>query len=184
MLVGRFYKPSDKMLFITLLGFVILSLVIILFNSFIYLEVIIVNIMVFCLLSIFFKEFFFYSLNWIVILLLLLHTWETIDIKLNNFKYYYSFEPLTKYECLAAYNLDKNEISQNVHCKYGLSNNEKEEINTYMEKNKDLIKHLKKLGCHSIEFSEKYIQFWYDDIVIDLKKIDDNTIVYETNGLK
>ena len=86
MLVGRFYKPSDKMLFITLLGFAILSLVIILFNSFIYLEVIIVNIMVFCLLSIFFKEFFFYSLNWIVILLLLLHTWETIDIKLNNFK--------------------------------------------------------------------------------------------------
>jgi hypothetical protein len=113
----------------------------------------------------------------------LLHTWETIDIELNKFKYYYSFEPLTKYECLASYNLDKNEISPNVHCKYGLSLNEKEEINTYMEKNKDLIEHLKKLGCYSIEFSEKYIQFWYDDFVIDLKKIDDYTIVYETSDL-
>jgi hypothetical protein len=183
MLFGRFYTPSDKLLFISLLGFVILSLVIISFNSFIYLEVIIVNIIVFCLLSLFFKEFVFYSINGIVILLLLLHTWETIDIELNKFKYYYSFEPLTKYECLAAYNLDKNEISPNVHCKYGLSLNEKEEINTYMEKNKDLIEHLKKLGCYSIEFSEKYIQFWYDDFVIDLKKIDDYTIVYETSDL-
>ena len=33
------------------------------------------------------------------------------------------------------------------------------------------------------EFSKKNIQFWYDDIVIDLEKIDDNTIVYETSDL-
>ena len=183
MLFSRLYRPSDKQLFITLLGFAILSLLIISFNSFIYLGAIIVNIIVFCLLSLLFKEFVFYSITWIVILLLLLHTWETIDIKLNKFKYYYSFEPLTKYECLAAYNLDKKAISQNVHCKYGLSLSEKKEINTYLSKNKDLIEHLKNLGCYSIEFSEKNIQFWYDDIVIDLKKIDDYTIVYETSDL-
>jgi hypothetical protein len=84
---------------------------------------------------------------------------------------------------LAAYNLDKNSISQNVHCKYGLSLSEKKEINTYLKKNKDLIEHLKNLDCYSIEFSEKYIQFWFDDIVIDLNKIDDHTIVYETSDL-
>ena len=183
MLLDRFYKPSNRMLSFTLIGFAILSLVIILSNPFIYLSVIIVNIIVFCLLGIFFKKFVFYSVNWIVILLLFLHTWEKIDINLNKFKYYNSFEPLTKYECLAAYNLDKNSISQNVHCKYGLSLSEKKEINTYLKKNKDLIEHLKNLDCYSIEFSEKYIQFWFDDIVIDLNKIDDHTIVYETSDL-
>lgn len=180
---GKFYRPSDKQLFITLLGFSVISLVIISFNSFIYLGVIVINIIAFCLLSLFFKKYVFYSINWIVILLLLLHTWETIDIKINKFKYYYSFEPLTKYECLAAYNLNKKAISQNVHCKYGLSLSEKKEINTYLNKNKDLIEHLKNLGCYSIEFSEKYIQFWFDDIVIDLNKIDDDTIAYETSDL-
>jgi len=120
MLFGILNRPSDKQIFITLLGFSIISLVIISFNSFIYFEVIVVNIIVFCLLSLFFREFNFFSINWIVILLLLLHTREKIDINLNKFKYYNSFEPLTKYECLAAYNLDKKIISQNVRCKYGL----------------------------------------------------------------
>ena len=183
MLFGILNRPSDKQIFIILFGFAILSLVIISFNSFICFGVIVVNIIVFNLLSLFYKEFVFYSINWIVILLLLLHTWEKIDINLNKFKYYNSFEPLTKYECLAAYNLDKKIISQNVHCKYALSLSEKKEINTYLKKNKYLIEHLKNLGCYSIEFSEKYIQFWYDDIVIDLEKIDDNTIVYETSDL-
>jgi hypothetical protein len=183
MLFGILNRPSDKQIFIILFGFAILSLVIISFNSFIYFGVIVVNIIVFSLLSLFYKEFVFYSINWIVILLLFLHTWEKIDINLNKFKYYISFEPLTKYECLAAYNLDKNSISQNVHCKYGLSLSEKKEINTYLKKNKDLIEHLKNLDCYSIEFSEKYIQFWFDDIVIDLNKIDDHTIVYETSDL-
>lgn len=118
-----------------------------------------------------------------MILLLLLHTWETTDINLNKFKYYNSFEPLTKYECLAAYNLDKKIISQNVHCKYGLSLIEKKEIYTHLKKNIYLIKHLKNLGCYSIEFSEKYIQFWFDDMVIDLNKIDDYTFVYENSDL-
>lgn len=183
MLFGKLYRPSDKQLFITLLGFSIISLVIISFNSFIYSGVIVVNVIAFCLFSLFFKEYVFYSINWIVFLLLLLHTWETIDIKINKFKYFYSFEPLTKYECLAAYNLDEKAIYQNVHCKYGLSLSEKKEINTYLKKNKDLIEHLNNLGCYSIEFSEKYIQFWFDDIVIYLNKIDDYTIVYETSDL-
>jgi hypothetical protein len=183
MTFGRFYTLSDKLLFISLLCFAILSLAIILFNSFIYLEVIIFNIILLFILIIFYKKFVFYSMIGIVILLLLLHTWETIDIKINKFKYYYSFEPLTKYECLASFNLDKNEISQSVHCKYGLSHNELEEINTYMAKNKCLIEHLKSLGCYSIEFSENYIQFWYGDMVLDLKKMDDYTIVFETSDL-
>lgn len=179
MLLDRFYKPSNRMLSFTLIGFAILSLVIILSNPFIYLSVIIVNIIVFCLLGIFFKKFVFYSVNWIIILLVLLHTWKNIDMKLNKYKYYYSFEPLTKYECLTAVNLDKKEISKNVHCKYGLSQNEKKEINIYLKKNKDLFEHLKNLGCYSIEFSDNHIQFWYYDNVIDIKKIDDNTIMYD-----
>ncbi len=184
MLFRRFRKPSEKILFFTLLGLAILSSVIILFNPFIYLEVIIINIIVFCLISIFLKEFVFYSINWIIILFILLNTWKTIDININKFEYYYSFEPLTKYECLAAYNLDKKEISKNVYCKYGLSINEKEAINKYIKRNKELIQHLKKLGCYRIDFSENHIQFWYNDIVIDLEKIDNNTIVYETSELK
>ena len=68
MLFGILNRPSDKQIFITLLGFAILSLVIISFNPFIYLGVILVNIIVFCLLSLFYKEFVFYSINWIVIL--------------------------------------------------------------------------------------------------------------------
>ena len=59
MLFGILNRPSAKQIFITLLGFAILSLVIISFNPFIYLGVILVNIIVFCLLSLFLESLTF-----------------------------------------------------------------------------------------------------------------------------
>jgi hypothetical protein len=59
MLFGILNRPSAKQIFITLLGFSIISLVIISFNSFIYFEVIVVNIIVFCLLSLFLESLTF-----------------------------------------------------------------------------------------------------------------------------
>lgn len=183
MLLSKFYKPSDKTIFITLSVFAILSFVIILFDSFIYREVIIINIIAFCLLSIMFKEFVFYAINWIVILLVLLHSWKTIDIKLNKINYYNSFKPLMRYECLAGYDLRTMTISPTIQRKQVLSKNEKEKINACIKENSKLIEHLKNLGCNSIDFSKNNLQLWYNDIVIDIDKIDDHTIVYETSDL-
>jgi uncharacterized membrane protein len=184
MLLDRFYKPSNKMLFISLFGFVVLSVIITLLNPYIYSEAIMVNIIVFFLLGVFFEKVIIYSINWIIILFCLLYTWETIDIKINKSKYYYSFEPLMKYKCLGSYNFAKKEISQNVHCKTGLTNNESEEITTYLKNNEKTVEHLKHLGCYLIEFSENHVQFWYNDIVIDVEKTKNNTITYEISELE
>lgn len=184
MLLSQCFKPSERKLFIASIGFAILSLLIILFHPMIYLEVIISNIAIVCLLSILIRKFIFYSIMWIVILLLLLYRWETIDIELNKFKYYHSFEPLTKYQCLAAFRVDIKEISQNVHCQYGLSVRDKKEVNTYLKENNELVEHLRKLGCYRIDFSKNFVQLWYDDVVIDVKKLDNNFIVYEISDLK
>ena len=184
MLLDRFYKPSNKLLITSLLGFVVLSVIITLLNSYIYWEVIMVNIIVFFLLGVFFKKVIFYSINWIIILFCLLYTWETIDIKINKSKYYDVFEPLMKYKCLASYNFAKNQISQNVHCKTGLTNNEREEINTYLKNNEKTIEHLKHLGCYLVEISENFVQFIHSDIVIDVEKTKNNTITYEISELE
>ena len=56
MLLDRFYKPSNKMLFIPLFGFVVLSVIITLLNPYIYSEVIMVNIIVFFLLGFLFEK--------------------------------------------------------------------------------------------------------------------------------
>jgi hypothetical protein len=86
MLLDRFYKPSNKMLFISLFGFVVLSVIITLLNPYIYSEAIMVNIIVFFLLGVFFEKVIIYSINWIIILFCLLYKWETIDIKINKSK--------------------------------------------------------------------------------------------------
>jgi hypothetical protein len=184
MLLDRFYKPSDKFLLLTLLSFVIFSGIVIILNPFIYLEIITSNIIVFFLLGVFFEKVIFYSIYWIIILLCLHYDWEITDIKINKSKYYYSFEPLMKYKCLGRYNFAKKEISQNVHCKTGLTNNESEEIITFLKNNEETLEHLKRLGCYSIEFSENFAQFWYNDIVINIEKNNINEINYYISELE
>lgn len=108
-------------------------------------------------------------------------TWKTIDIKINKSKYYYALQPFLKYPCLAAYNLDSKQLELSVHCNSELSNSDKNEINSLLQNNKELLSHLKQMDCYSINFSENWIQLWCNDRVIDIKKSGDNSIEYETS---
>jgi len=165
-------------------GFVILSILIFILNTYIFFELILINFIVFFLLGVFFKKAIPYSLYVIIILFGLYGTRETIDININKSKYYYSFEPLMKLECLAEFHLIEEKVYQNIHCKNKLTEYENEEIITHLKKNEKTIKHLKKMGCYSIEFSENLIQLWCNDAVIDIWKSDNNKIIYETSELK
>jgi len=83
MLLDRFYEPTDKISYLTVILAVILSSIIIIINPFIYYEVIIVNIITFILLNLFFKNFTPYTIIWIIVLCYSLSSWETIDISFN-----------------------------------------------------------------------------------------------------
>lgn len=184
MLLDRYYKPNDKLGYFIFFGFVILSAIVILLNPFLYLYVIVINIIIFFLLGFFFNKFIIYSINWIIILLCMLSTWETIDIKINKSRFYYSFQPLMKYNCFAGYNLDTEKIECSIHCKsLNLTKEDSTELVVLLKQDKT-IKHLKNMGCTSINISENFVQFWYMDVVIDLSKANNNSIIYEISDLK
>lgn len=183
MLLDRFYKISEKTLNISTIGLLLITIVMILYFSFFYFYIILINIFVFFFLALFFKKFIFYSVSWIIILVCLLSSWETIDTRMNKSKYYNTFQPLMKYECIAGYDFTNEQITQNVHCK-SMNITEKDSIKTckLYNNNNTTVKHLKQLGCYSVTVSENLIQLWYDDFVIDLKK-DNNKIHYHINEL-
>jgi len=176
-----FSSLSKKIQNLILLGFIILSSIILFFNPGIFTLILVANILAAIPLMILSKKVNTYFVLWLFILFSLKMTWKTIDIKINKSKYYYALQPFLKYPCLAAYNLDSKQIELNVHCKNELPTREKLEINALLQQNKELMSHLKQMDCYSINFSENWIQLWCNDRVIDIKKSGDNSIEYETS---
>jgi hypothetical protein len=86
-----------------------------------------------------------------------------------------------KYECLINSISNDNKLSNIVCCKKDLTKHDREEINNYFKANEKILEHLKNLGCYSIEFSNNFIQLWYSDVIIDISKAPDNSIIYEIN---
>lgn len=183
MLLDRYYKFNVKTLNISTIGSLLITIVMILCYSFFYFYIILINIFLFFFLALFFKKFILYSVSWIVILVCLLFSWETIDIRINKSKYYNTFQPLMKYECIAGYDFTNEQITKNVQCEsMNITENDSIKTRKLYNNNSTTIKHLKQLGCFSVDVSENLIQLWYDDFVIDLKK-DNNKINYYINEL-
>lgn len=184
MILNQFIKKSSKRAPFILLAIVILSAIIILLSPGLYFYVIITDIVCYSLFALFFKDLIFLSICCIVITLRLLFTWETIDIEINKSRYYNTFQPMMKYDCLAGFDLINGSIDQNVHCKtLGLSQNDSTMLVAFI-KNDKTINHLKRIGCYKIETGQNFIQFWYTDDVIDIMKTKDNKIVYEVSLLQ
>ena len=184
MLLNQFIKKNNERAPFILLAIVILSAIIILLSPGLYFYVIITDIVCYSLFALFFKDLIFLSICCIVITLRLFFTWETIDIEINKSRYYNTFQPIMKYDCLAGLDLINGSIDQNVHCKtLGLSQNDSTMLIAFI-KNDKTINHLKRIGCYRIEIGQNFIQFWYADDVIDIMKTKDNKIVYETSPLE
>lgn len=59
MLLDRYYKPNDKLVYFIFFGFVILSVIVVFLNPFLYLYVIVINIIIFFLLGFFLINFLY-----------------------------------------------------------------------------------------------------------------------------
>jgi len=182
MLLDKFYKPDNK-LNLVLISIVLSSAILIYLQSHLYSIIIISNIIIFLLLGIFFKKFIYFSIIFTIVLFDWYSNWQTIDIEINKSKYYYSLEPLIKYECLTNSISKDNKLSNIVCCNQAIANFELEEINKHFKRNEKILEHLQNLGCYSIEFSDNLIQFWYSDMVIYISKGPDNSINYDKSVL-
>jgi len=178
MLLDKYYKFNEKSLYISIISSLLITFVMILCFSFFYLYIILINIFLFFFLALFFRKIIFYSVNWIIILLSLLYSWETIDIIINKSKYYNTFQPLMKYESIAGYDFTNEQITKNVQCKsMNITEEDRIKFSKLFNNNNIIIRHLKQLGCNSIEVSENFVQLWYNNIVINIEK-DDNINYY------
>ena len=183
MLLDRYYKFSEKSLLILTASLLLLTTLLILYFSFFYLYIIQTTICLFFLLALSFKKFIFYSANSLFILVLLLYSWDSIDILINKSNYYTAFEPLTTHECIAGYDLINEKITQNIHCNsLNITKNDSLRFSQLYNKNNNTIKHLKQLGCYSVEVWENSVQLWYDDWVINIEK-ENNTLNYSISEL-
>lgn len=184
MKLNRFNKINNRQAEFILLGIIILSAIIIVIESFLLSYVIITDIILFLLLAIFIKDSLFLQFFLIISSVQLFYLRETIDIEINKSRYYNTFQPMMKYDCLAGFDLINGSIDQNVHCKtLGLSQNDSTMLVAFI-KNDKTINHLKRIGCYKIETGQNFIQFWYTDDVIDIMKTKDNKIVYEVSLLE
>jgi hypothetical protein len=89
-----------------------------------------------------------------------------------------------KNECFAGYNLRTDEIDRNVHCA-SLNMNKDDSTSLLIKlRNDKQTRHLKKLGCNSIEISDNFLQLWFIDFVITIEKSADNSISFELSQLE
>jgi hypothetical protein len=184
MKLNRFNKINNRQAEFILLGIIILSAIIIVIEPFLLSYVIITDIILFLLLAIFIKDSLFLQFFLIISSVQLFCLRETIDIEINKSRYYNTFQPMMKCDCLAGFDLINGSIDQNVHCKtLGLSQNDSTMLVAFI-KNDKTINHLKRIGCYKIETGQNFIQFWYTDDVIDIMKTKDNKIVYEVSLLE
>jgi hypothetical protein len=183
MLLDRYYKISEKSLIIFTVCLLSITAVMIIYFPFFYLYIIQTTISLLFLLAFSFKKFIFYAVNCLFVLVLLLYSWDSIDIIINKSNYYNTFEPLTAQECIAGYDLIKEEITQNVHCtSLNLTKKDSLHFNKLYNNSNNTIKHLKQLGCYSVEVWENSVQLWYDDWVVNIEK-ENNTLHYSISQL-
>jgi hypothetical protein len=183
MLLDNFFSPRNIIIYSIVFFLITVSTLVVLLNPFIYFEVIVFNAITFFILGISFRKFSFFSASYIIILFCLLHEWGSIDVQINKSKYYHSFQPLMKNECFAGYNLRTDEIDRNVHCA-SLNMNKDDSTSLLIKlRNDKQTRHLKKLGCNSIEISDNFLQLWFIDFVITIEKSIDNSISFELSHL-
>jgi len=117
-----------------------------------------------------FRKCALYSVVCILITLLLLNEWPEIDMALNQTKYYKTFSPLMKNPCIASYDLASGKVSRSVFCKNThLTNLEQHVIKNLDVQHNATVRHLKQMGCYSVNISDNYIQLWCKDEVFGLK---------------
>lgn len=107
----------------------------------------------------------------IVISVIFLLNWPRLDFQMHKGKYYSSFESLSKFPCVAGYNLIENKWEKTHTCQFIYSNNKDSmEINKLLLDKRSLFNYLKKIGCIQIEVSNQMIQYWFKNEVITLEK--------------
>jgi hypothetical protein len=82
-----------------------------------------------------------------------------------------------KNDCFAGYNLRTDEIDRNIHCA-SLNMKKDDSVSLLLKlKNDKYTRHLKNLGCSSIEISDNFLNLWYKDFVINIEKSPNNSII-------
>jgi len=167
-----------------LLSTAILLAICLLFSySYYYLTIIWINVAIAVLFAVLFRKLLFYSVFWGLTLISLLSDWETIDIQLNKNKYYCFFAPLINIECISGYDFSAGRLTKSYHCnKFNISKEDSMLFEKKYSPNNELIIHLKKLGCLSIESSKNMIQLYYPKFVFDIVMID-GVVNYEVSEL-
>jgi len=184
MKLNRFNKINNRQAEFILLGIIILSAIIIVIEPFLLFYVIITDIILFLLLAIFIKESLFLQFFLIISSVQLFYLRETIDIEINKSRYYNTFQPMMKYNCLAGFSLIEGQIDKSVYCKsLGISQKDSIALATFI-KNDKLINHLKDMGCYETSINHNDFQLWFNEDVVGIKKNKDNSIVYETSNLE
>jgi len=182
-MIKEFILKNPRIGTILLIISISLSICLLISFSFNYLTIIWINVAFAVLIAILFRRLRFYSFFWGVTLTSLLSNWESIDIQINKNKYYAFFAPLMNFECIAGYDFSTGGLTKSYHC-YTFKISEMDSIlfNKKYSIDNELIIHLKKLGCVSIESSKNMIQLWYPKFVFTITMIE-GEVNYEVSEL-
>lgn len=183
MVLKEFNSKSPKNGAILLTIAISLSIYLMFSFSYYYLTIIWINVALAFLMAILFRKLLFYSLFLGLTLISLISNWETIDIQINKKKYYSFFAALMNFECIAGYDFPSGGLIKSYRChKLEISKEDSILFKKKYSNDNELLIHLKKLGCLSIESSKNMIQLWYPKFVFDITMID-GEVNYEVSEL-
>lgn len=119
--------------------------------------------------KIIFSLVFFVILFWIVKNFLFS---QSMDIELYSEKYYNTFSPLLKYDCVSQIDLDSMKLN------FYVGNNKKKfnsisdslYVTNFVKYNTSILNHMKNKKVLSIDFwnKEGFVQVWYHDYVVEI----------------
>lgn len=160
-----------------------LSIVVIHINTSWYDRLVVMNIIIWILLALVYHRFAICSIFMVIALFDCIEQQATNEVSINKSTYYYLFEPLTKNSCYCSYMLYENTIPKCVDNEQSIAETEKNWTIAYLSQNKKTIAHLKELGCYLITYSNNLVQLWFNDVVIDLSKDTDGSILLAESKL-
>jgi len=97
---------------------------------------------------------------------------QSMDIELYSEKYYNTFSPLLKYDCVSQIDLDSMKLN------FCVGNNKKKfnsisdslYVTNFVKYNSSILNHMKNRKVLSIDFwkEEGFVQVWYHDYVVEI----------------
>lgn len=110
---------------------------------------------------------------------------QEMDIEFYSEKYYKTFSPLLKYDCVYEIDLDTMKLNFFLGCNknHFKSISDSLYVTDFVKNNSSILKHMKNKKVNTISFwkEEGFVQVWYHDFVVEIRYDSINkTIKYES----